>query len=144
MYQEDIKRIFKHLLLKYETQVALNKKSDRKLERLSIIELSILEYVHDNEEVVLSDLINSIDMKRSKVIGIIKKLTETKHLDRRVNPDDKRSSYVVLGKVGKALLNSYLKHETEFLDFVLKDMSINEEKVIVKFLSKINQTEYMK
>jgi DNA-binding MarR family transcriptional regulator len=60
------------------------------------------------------------------------------------NPCDKRSSYLVLGPTGIQFLEAYGEHEDIFLDFVLRDMTINEEKAIVKFLSKIQQTDYMK
>lgn len=144
MYQEDIKRIFKHLLLKYETEIALNKNVDRKVERLSIVEISILEYVQEHDLVTQNSLLEFIHMKRGKIIGLIKKMTDVGYLEKKLNETDKRSSFIILGKLGIEFLESYHQHEDRFLDFVLTDMTINEEKAIVKFLSKINQTDYMK
>lgn len=144
MYQEDIKRILKHLLIKYESEIALNKGLDRKVERISVIELSILEYVEAHACVTQNDILELFPMKRGKLIGILKKLVDAHYLDKQKNDTDKRSSYIVIGHLGRVFLKKYHDHEDNFLNFVLKDMTINEEKAIVKFLSKINQSDYVK
>lgn len=142
VYQNDIKRIMKQLLLIYETKIVYDK--ERKLERLGISELAILEYLDQEVKVTLNDLLMILDLKRTKALSIIKKLQEHDYIRKENNPEDRRSSYLVLTLKGQACLNSYTNHEAHFLEFVLKDMTINEEKTIVKFLSKIQQTQYMK
>ncbi len=141
-YQKDIIRIMKHLMLTYESRLVINK--ERKLERFSAIELSILEYIDLHDNVTQHDLLEFLELKRSKLLGIMKKMIDYDYLRKRENNDDKRSSYIELGKKGFEILNKYGKHEDLFLDFVLKDMTINEEKAIVKFLSKMQQTKYLK
>lgn len=142
VYQKDIVRIMKHLMLTYESRIVLNR--ERKLERFSAIELSILDYVVSNEHVTQHELIDFIELKRSKLISIIKKMIDYNYLSKCENSKDKRSSFITLGKKGEEILSEYGKHEAVFLDFVLKDMTINEEKAIVKFLSKMQQTKYLK
>lgn len=142
VYQKDIVRIMKHLMLTYETRIVLNK--ERKLERFSAVELTMLDYVGSHEYVTQHELLDSMDLKRSKQLSIIKKMIDYGYLSRRENLKDKRSSYIELGPKGIDMLSEYDKHEQIFLDFVLKDMTINEEKAIVKFLSKMQQTKYMK
>ncbi|MBI9011266.1 MAG: winged helix-turn-helix transcriptional regulator [Clostridiales bacterium] len=142
VYQKDIVRIMKYLMLTYETRIVLNK--ERKLERFSAIELTLLEYVGSHEHVTQHDLLDLLDLKRSKLLSIIKKMIDYGYLVRSENLKDKRSSYIELGPKGTDILSEYDKHEQIFLDFVLKEMTINEEKTIVKFLSKIQQTKYMK
>ncbi len=142
VYQKDIVRIMKHLMLTYESRIVLNK--ERKLERFSAIELSILDYVVSNEKVTQHELIDFLELKRSKLISIIKKMIDHNYLCKSENSHDKRSSYIILGSKGVEILSDYDKHEEVFLDFVLKDMTVNEEKAIVKFLSKMQQTKYLK
>ena len=142
VYQKDIVRIMKHLMLTYESRIVLNK--ERKLERFSAIELSILDYVVTNDEVTQHELIEFLELKRSKLISIIKKMIDYNYLSKIENINDKRSNFITLGPKGKEILSDYDKHEAVFLDFVLKDMTINEEKAIVKFLSKMQQTKYLK
>lgn len=140
-YQGDIKRIMKQLMLVYETKIVYDK--DRDIDRMGIIELMILEATQ-NEDLTQSDLLEMIPLKRAKLIGVIKRLTELNYLEKKANPNDKRSSYLTLGPSGQEILSKYGEHESIFLDFILRDMTINEEKAIVKFLSKIQQTNYMK
>ncbi len=142
VYQKDIKRIMKQLMLVYETRTVYDK--NRKLERFSAIELTLLEFIRDHKEVTQNDLLEVIDYKRAKLIGIIKKMIESDYLSKKDNPHDKRSNFLILGQRGIDILEMYGEHEAVFLDFVLRDMTINEEKTIVKFLSKIQQTNYMK
>lgn len=142
VYQSDIKRIMKQLLLTYETKIVHDK--DRKIERIGAVELMILEHVSEHENTTQNDLLEIFPYKRAKLLGIIKKMLEYDYLVKKENPSDKRSHYLSLGLNGLALLENYGKHEEIFLDFVLRDMTINEEKAIVKFLSKIQQTGYMK
>lgn len=144
VYQKDVSKIFKLLLLKYETQIALNKKRDIKMDRFSIIELTILDHLRHHEDVILNDVLELVTIKRGKVLAILKKLMEAGLVEKHLNKQDRRSTFLKLTAAGQLLMNDYDKHEAEFLDFVLKDMTINEEKAIVKFLSKINQTDYMK
>jgi len=142
VYQNDIKRIMKQLMLVYETRTVFNK--DRKLERFGVIELMILELVHSSEQVTQIEILDTIKLKRTKLLGILKKLMEHNYLCKEENPHDKRSYFIKIGKHGEEILKEYETHEAVFLDFVLRDMTINEEKAIVKFLSKIQQTDYMK
>lgn len=142
VYQNDIKRIMKQLMLVYETQTVFNK--DRKLERFGVVELMILELVKSSEQVTQIEILDTIKLKRTKLLGILKKLMELNYLCKEENPNDKRSYFIKLGKQGEEILKEYETHEAVFLDFVLRDMTINEEKAIVKFLSKIQQTDYMK
>jgi DNA-binding MarR family transcriptional regulator len=142
VYQKDIKRIMKQLMLTYETRIIYDK--ERKLEKIGILELMILEHLVEHQKVTMNDLFQLTELKRTKLISVLKKMQEYDYIVKEDNPQDKRSSFLVLGPKGVQFLNSYGKHEEVFLDFVLRDMTINEEKAIVKFLSKIQQTNYMK
>lgn len=134
----------KHLLLKYETQIALHKNSNRPLDRMGIVEISVLDYLRHHDEVTQIELIDMLTIKRSKAVGLLKKMMDAGYIYRVVNEKDRRSTFIRLAEAGKSLMTAYDAHEGMFLEFILKDMTINEEKAIVKFLSKINQTTYMK
>jgi len=142
VYQKDIKRIMKQLMLVYETRIVDDK--NRKLEHFGAVELVLLEYLHDHDQITQNELFEVIPLKRTKLIGVLKKMMTHGYIERVENPSDKRSNYLILGVKGLDIMKSYGEHEEIFLDFVLRDMTINEEKTIVKFLSKIQQTQYMK
>lgn len=144
VYQDDITKIFKYLMLKYETEVSQVKDPNLKLDRITMVEVSLLEYLNHHERVTQQALLDSLDFKRSKALAIIQKLIKNGFIDKEINLEDKRSMWVSLSPSGRQLLNHYHKHEKEFVNFILKDMTVNEEKAIVKFLSKINQTDYIK
>jgi len=144
VYQNEIAKIFKMLMLKYETKIVTSKKNTRKLEHFSVVELRLLEYLREKGLVKQNELFEIIDYKRSKLLSVIKKLMDVGYISRLADEADKRSTFIMLSEKGKQVMLTYDQNESEFLDFVLKDMTINEEKAIVKFLSKINQTDYMK
>lgn len=144
VYQDDITKIFKYLMLKYETEVSQVKDPNLKLDRISMIEVSLLEHLDNHDRVTQQDLLESINFKRSKALGVISKLIKGGFVHKEINPEDKRSTWISLSPLGIQLLDDYRKHEKAFVNFVLKDMTVNEEKAIVKFLSKINQTDYIK
>jgi DNA-binding MarR family transcriptional regulator len=144
VYQDEITKIFKHLILKYETNVTQVKDKSLKLDRLSMIEISLLEYLQDHEKVTQHELIESLEFKRSKTTATVQKFLKAGFINKEINPEDKRSIWVTLSPLGLSLLETYQRHEHEFIDFILKDMTVNEEKAIVKFLSKINQSINLK
>lgn len=144
VYQNEVSKLLKHLLLKYETQVTQLKNKSVGLDQLSILEIHLLEYLSNDREVTQKDLVNGLDFKRAKSEACVKRLLKARLIKKVINPKDKRSNWVVLSESGKKLLKSYQFHEDAFVTLVLKDMTVNEEKTIVKFLSKINQTDYLK
>ncbi len=133
VYQNDISRMLKLLMFKYETKI-----------RFTIVEISILEYIEKNSNVTQNELLDNILIKRSKLISLLKRLVDTGYIKKIKSDYDKRSNYLELGKMGIEVLENYSNLKDEFLNFVLDDMTVNEEKTIVKFLSKINQTKYLK
>lgn len=144
VYQDEVSKLFKHLLLKYETQVTQVKHQNFKLDRLSILEISLLEYLLNHDEVTQKELIQGLEFKRAKSTTCVQRLLKAGLIKKVSNPNDKRSNWVKLSDIGKRLLLDYQEHENTFITLVLKDMTVNEEKTIVKFLSKINQTDYLK
>lgn len=144
VYQNEVSKLLKHLLLKYETQVTQVKNHSIGLDQLSILEIDLLERLSNVDEVTQKELVNGFEFKRAKSEACVKRLLKARLIKKVTNPKDKRSNWLVLSESGKKLLNNYQVHEDAFITFVLKDMTVNEEKTIVKFLSKINQTDYLK
>lgn len=144
VYQKDISKLLKVLLFKYETQIVRNNNLVKKLEHFGSVEVAILEIINTEECITINTILEMIPLKRSKLVGIIKKLTEASLLKKIINDSDKRSNYMKLDKKGVELLATFHNEEEDFLDFILDDMTVNEEKTIVKFLSKINQTKHVK
>lgn len=144
VYQDDVSKLFKHLLLKYETHVTEVKDKRLNIDHMTIVEVSILEYIAMNQELTQQGLVNAIECKRKKALASLQKLLKADLVKKNKNPEDKRCNWLVLSPKGQAFLDSYKVEESRFTTQVLKDMTVNEEKAIVKFLSKINQTDYIK
>ncbi len=139
VYQSSINKMIKSLLLDYESNFILNKKD---IGKVSVVDLMILEYIKDNDNVILNNLFSFIPIKRAKMQSIVKKLILSGYIVRKENPDDKRYNLLELDKKGLKILENYYQSEEKFLNFILKDMTINEEKAVVKFLSKIQQSKF--
>ncbi len=139
VYQSSINKMIKSLLLEYEANFILNKKD---IGKVSVVDLMILEYIKENDNVILNDLFSFIPIKRAKMQSIVKKLILSGYIVRKENPDDKRYNLLELDKKGMKILEHYYENEEKFLNFILKDMTINEEKAVVKFLSKIQQSKF--
>ena len=107
-------------------------------------ELSILDFVGNNDEVIMRDIAEHLNAPVSTLTTIVDKLVSKKLLDRYRSEEDRRIVKVVLGKAGKEAFDIY---HTEKLNMSRSMLSaINEEdqenimrifKEIIKNLRKV-------
>ncbi len=99
----------------------------------------ILRTLHESGEISISDLANSVAFENGQVKTLISKLQKSGVLLKTQSEKDKRVFYLILTDKGKRVVNEMAVREKEMLNFLLGDVSINEEKGILKYLSKIVQ-----
>jgi DNA-binding MarR family transcriptional regulator len=110
-----------------------------KKETLSILDMQILQKICRNKEKKIYELIKETGLERRVISSIVQKLVMYSYIQKEQSKKDKRV-YILKGtESGKKATNYIFKKQNEWLEFILEDMSLNEKKVILNFLNKINQ-----
>lgn len=102
-------------------------------------ELMLLSELGRTERMSTQDLLKVIELDRGILDTLIKNLTMRKLIYKEKDEDDRRKAYIGLTDQGKEQMEIFRRIEEEAMQFVMKDMSVNEQKAILKFLSRINQ-----
>ncbi len=114
-------------------------KIGKKNEDLSLLDILVLKNIGTNNVKSIYSLVKETEIDRGLITSIINKLVASGYIKKEKAKEDKRVSMVILTKEGEEVHNKILKEQSELLDFILNDITLNEEKAILKFLSKINQ-----
>lgn len=139
-YYDEIGTLMRTVAHKLEI---MNKKGisyGKGFEKLSVLETVIVTKVYGDESMSTKDLINEVGVDRGVTTTSINRLIKNNMLEKHQDQRDKRKFYVTLGKKGSELIKAMKLKEDDFLKFVLDEITINDAKAILKFLSKINQT----
>lgn len=107
--------------------------------KLSLMELLMLKRIGENPDIRLSDLIDQLEIDRNLVTTTLKRLMTLKLVLKSQDEKDGRGQRVSLTAAGDVLYAKILDFQSNELGFALADVSINEEKAILKFLSKLVQ-----
>ncbi|BEP27937.1 MarR family winged helix-turn-helix transcriptional regulator [Helicovermis profundi] len=110
-----------------------------KNEKFSVLDLLILNEVGENKSISGLDLLKRIEIDRGIVTTSLNHLINLNYIIKEKNNEDKRKYNLNFTKEGVNIFNKLSKRRSDTLEFVLKDMSVNEQKTILKFLSKVNQ-----
>ncbi|MBF8982930.1 winged helix DNA-binding protein [Lutibacter sp. B2] len=111
-----------------------------KSKELSLLDVYVLKAIGEEKEKKIYELLEEVEMDRGMVASIIKKLVLYAYVRKERSEDDKRAYILSLTEKGMDMYNKTLEIQENFLEFILSDITLNEEKAILKFLSKINQT----
>lgn len=107
--------------------------------KLSLLEMLMLKRIGEHGRVRLNDLITELEIDRNLVTTTVKRLMTLKLVLKKQDESDGRGQCVELSPAGEVLYHKILKLQEKELGFVLSDVTINEEKAILKFISKIVQ-----
>ena len=137
VYSTEINQMVNKLLEK-----AVYKKNDDKniLEKdITLLNFFILKRISAVNKIILTDLIEGIgidyntlrkEISDLKNLGLIKKIED---------PEDKRKKIIQVTELGKNKINEVNHLIEDKLKFVINNFSVNEEKAVLKFLSRMNQ-----
>lgn len=114
-------------------------KIGRKNQEFSLLEMLIIKKIGNNEMKSIYELVKETEIDRGLMAPMIKNLVIGGYIEKEKAKEDKRVSMVKLTKSGKEIYDEIIVSQKEFFEFVLSDVTLNEEKAILKFLSKINQ-----
>jgi len=107
--------------------------------KLSLVELLLLKQLKANGDRKLSDLLEYLEIDRNLLSTTIKRLQSLNYIVKKPDHADGRGQVIVLSSYGEQFLMTLEMCSKTEMDFVLKDITINEEKAILKFLSKMVQ-----
>lgn len=110
---------------------------------LGLIDVYILRSI-GLEHKKMSQVIKELEVDRSLVATSLRKLTIYGYVIKEKSEEDKRAFVLKLTKEGTELYHKTWEIQSEILNFILEATTLNEEKAILKFLSKINQTTFHK
>lgn len=132
-----------HMLDRFQTKLLMQDKEgfykkDLNL-KLSMVELLTLRRIGELREVRLNDLIALLEIDRNLVNTTLKRLMALKLIGKEQDEADGRGQKVFLQPAGDVAYQKLLNSQGNEMAFVLSDVTINEEKAILKFLSKMVQ-----
>ncbi len=109
-------------------------------EKFSFVDVMVLRLVGLKDDMSIYDLINEIDVDRGIVSTSISKLSKGRYIEKQRSPYDGRVYLLNLTDEGRALFEKLQEQENDLVGFVMENSTINEQKAVLKFLSRINQT----
>ena len=139
-YYNEINTMVEKLIHKILVYDRKGFKIGTKNKELSLLDVYVLKTIGEEKEKKIYELLEEVEMDRGMVASIIKKLVLYAYVRKERSQDDKRAYIVSLTEKGMDMYDKTLEIQGNFLEFILSDITLNEEKAILKFLSKINQT----
>lgn len=107
--------------------------------KINLLEMLIIKQIGEHGEIRLNQLIKMMEVDRNLVTTTLKRLIGLKLLLKKTDDTDGRGQIVSMSPLGRELYQDLLKQQQLELDFILNDVTINEEKTILKFISKMVQ-----
>ena len=138
VYHDEIKKISEKVfqkLIQYSKMGFIYQNNE-----YSFLDLIVLNMIYQKEtSLTINQWIEEVQLKPSVAKATLNKLISFKSIEKKKNINDYRQFFLLITENGKKVMESFFSSEEEFLEFVLRDMTVNEEKAILKFLSKLNQ-----
>lgn len=106
--------------------------------RLDFIGLDVLGRLNENP-MTFKDLARESEHSRVDLQKYVTYLLKMGYIHKQVHSDDKRSIWLSISEMGKAQLLGATEQMMAVLTFALSDMTINEEKAVLKYLSRLHQ-----
>lgn len=137
VYSNEINQMINKILEK-----AVYKKDDEKAllpKNMTLLNFFILKRVNSKNDIVLTDLRDEIGIDYNMLRKEICNLENLGLIKRNEDPKDKRRRFIQVTELGKEQIKEVNYLLENKLQFVIDNFSVNEEKAVLKFLSRINQ-----
>ncbi len=132
-----------HMLDRLNTKILAQDKNGYYIKQLKVelnlAEVLILKQLGESGSIKLNALIKHLEVDRNFINTTLKRMVTAKWVQKNPDPEDGRSQILSLLQPGRDLYHELLKQQQSELDFVLNDITINQEKTILKFISTIVQ-----
>lgn len=116
-------------------------KGGRKGKGLSLLDVQILYRITNNEEKKIHEIMRETGLERNLIASSIRKLISCGYIQKEQSEKDRRVHILKATDSGKEFIALKQKKQKEWLEKVLEDMSLNETKTVLKFLSNIEQNK---
>ncbi|MBM7561356.1 MarR family winged helix-turn-helix transcriptional regulator [Fusibacter tunisiensis] len=138
-YSKEITHMMDRLYVKLLSQDRNGLYKETIYPKLNLMEFLMIKKIGEAGTIRLNKLIDLMEVDRNLVTTTVKKLSTLRLLKK--NPDvlDGRIQCISLLPEGDVLYNRILEIQKEEIDFVLNEITVNEEKAVLKFISKIVQ-----
>jgi DNA-binding MarR family transcriptional regulator len=137
VYSKEISQMINKILEK-----AVYKKDDEKSifpKELTLLNFFILKKIDAKNKIVSTDLRDEIGVDYNMIRKEVCNLEDLGLIERNEDPKDKRRKFIKVTKKGENQIKEMNHLIEEKLQFVINNFSVNEEKAVLKFLSRINQ-----
>jgi DNA-binding MarR family transcriptional regulator len=138
-YHKEINKMIERLVHRVLTYDRTGFKAGMKSETLSLLDIYILKKIGEVESKKIYELVNEMEMDRGIVASSTNKLVSCGFVEKQKSQEDKRVFILRLTEEGKSLWEKNQNVHSDLLSVVLGEITLNEEKAILKFLSKMNQ-----
>ncbi|MDK2866783.1 MAG: hypothetical protein PWP51_774 [Clostridiales bacterium] len=138
-YRKEIAHMLDRMLIKvlHQDKAGFYKKAVSA--KLNLLDMLILRRLEEIGMMKLSDMVSYLEVDRNVLTTSLKRLQSVNLICKRTDSVDGRAQIIVLSEYGEQFVKALSEASQSEMDFVLQDITVNEEKAILKFLSKIVQ-----
>lgn len=137
-YRLSIERMLEKMITKVLRYDRMSFPVDDSQVRVTLIELWLLKEL-ERQPLSIQEIADRFDLNRDLVSRSLERLDRLGLAEKLISDEDKRLRRSGLSTEGKRLLTGWQEHEKGYLDYVLGEMTVNEQKAVLKFLSRMNQ-----
>lgn len=137
-YRLSIERMLEKMITKVLRYDRMSFPVDDSQVRVTLIELWLLKEL-ERQPLSIQEIADRFDLNRDLVSRSLERLDRLGLAEKLISDEDKRLRRSGLSTEGKRLLAGWQEHEKGYLDYVLGEMTVNEQKAVLKFLSRMNQ-----
>lgn len=137
-YRLSIERMIEKIMSKVLRYDRMSFPLDSQQRKVTLIELWLLKELQ-RQALSIQEISERFDLSRDLVSRSVERLDRLGLVDKAVSLDDRRIRRIGLSISGIEALENWQSHEKVYLDYVLGEMTVNEQKAVLKFLSRMNQ-----
>lgn len=138
-YTREISHMMDRMLIKIMSQDKKGFYPNDLIHRMSLLDILVIKMIGESNNMQLNVLIRTLELDRNLIDVSVRNLIGLKLIMKKTGERDKREKWLVLTQSGEQIYQKLLGAQLSEMEFVLNDITINEEKTILKFLSKIVQ-----
>lgn len=138
-YTREISHMMDRMLIKIMSQDKKGFYPNDLMHRMSLLDILVIKMIGESKDMQLNALIRTLELDRNLIDVSVRNLIGLKLIMKKTGERDKREKYLALTQSGELIYEKLLSAQLSEMEFVLNDITINEEKTILKFLSKIVQ-----
>ena len=138
-YTREISHMMDRMLIKIMSQDKKGFYPNDLMHRMSLLDILVIKMIGESKDMQLNVLIRTLELDRNLIDVSVRNLIGLKLIMKKTGERDKREKYLALTQSGELIYEKLLSAQLSEMEFVLNDITINEEKTILKFLSKIVQ-----